>query len=376
MGVARVQRLFQLFGATQARGHSEVYARLSEAAASDAELLELMLEAPADQRWPSLLFAAVNLLLARDPAADLAAYYAIHGGQRAVDAGLAVAFRKFWTGRREAISHLLRTRSTQTNEVRRCVALRLGLEHVAAHWPGPFALVEVGASAGLNLVFDRYGYSLGGGAPASGASPVILRSRVIGAAGESLFGPAPGITSRVGVDLQPVDLDDPESRAWLEAFIWPEQTDELATLRGAIELARSNGGVVLKSGDAVRDTARIIGDLPGEAPVVVFTASLMSYLDADARTAFQAQLQAAAARRPVAWVFAEGPGLMATLDLDVPALAGPLGRNLTNYVVGASLFGASSNTRLLALCDAYLRWVAPARGPGDDFQWVSGLPEP
>jgi hypothetical protein len=49
---------------------------------------------------------------------------------------------------------------------------------------------------------------------------------------------------------------------------------------------------------ATADTARLPGDLPGREPVVVFTASLLSYLTASARTAFAAQLRQAAGQRP------------------------------------------------------------------------------
>jgi hypothetical protein len=71
----------------------------------------------------------------------------------------------------------------------------------------------------------------------------------------------------------------------------------------------------------------------------VFTASLPSYLDTDARTAFLAQLREVAARRPVAWVFAASSGLLATTDLDLPALNGPRARRNSHYPIGTSVHG-------------------------------------
>jgi hypothetical protein len=118
------------------------------------------------------------------------------------------------------------------------VALRLGLSHVSQRWPGSLALTEVGASAGLNLRFDRYRYRVGGQETAPGpASPVLISCELRGGAPAGqvpgqVLGPAPQITSRLGIDRQPVALADPGERAWLEAFIWPEDVDGLATLRG------------------------------------------------------------------------------------------------------------------------------------------------
>src|SRR5215475_14194372 len=90
-----LRRLFRFFAATQGHGRSPVYELLSEAVVGDDDLLDPLLSAPADQRRPSLLFAAVNLLLTEHPAAELAAYYPIHGGLRPPDSGLAPAFSAF-----------------------------------------------------------------------------------------------------------------------------------------------------------------------------------------------------------------------------------------------------------------------------------------
>ena len=252
------------------------------------------------------------------------------------------------------------------------MALRLGVDHVHRHWPGPVALVEVGASAGLNLLFDRYRYRFNGEAAATtGTSSVVVSSELRGSSGTDLFRTPPRITRRLGIDQHPVDLSDPDARAWLEAFTWPEQIEERATLRDAVDLAAATAAVSVVTGDATTDTARILAELPGREPVVVFTASLLSYLTTPARTAFVSQLEEAARRRPVAWVFAEAPGLLATTSLDVAALRGPLAQRNSRYLIGAGLRGAGQRCdQLLGLADPYLRWVSPARGPEDDFRWI------
>jgi hypothetical protein len=376
--VERLRGLFRFFAATQCRGHSLVYETLSEGVAGDDSLLDLLMRTPSDQRRPSLLFAAVNHLLAAHPGAALAAYYPVHGGRRAVDDQVVRVFAAFCVEHAEELGRLLRTRSTQTNEIRRCAALRLGLGHVRVHWPGPVALAEVGASAGLNLLFDRYRYRVAGqeadgqqSAPAA-AAPVLIACELRGGGSVGqVLPPAPGITARLGIDQQPVQLADPAARAWLEAFIWPEDVDGLATLRGAIDLAVSTGTVPVVAGDAAADTARLLAALPGREPVAVFTATLLSYLDDAARDAFLGQLDEVARQRPVAWIFAEAPGLVARTGLGVPALAGPLGRRNALSAVGVSLRRPGHHDdSLLAMADPYLRWLAPARGQADDFQWL------
>ncbi|GAB3911827.1 hypothetical protein GCM10011575_47910 [Microlunatus endophyticus] len=370
----RLKRLFRVFTGAHGDGRSLVYEAVCGAIVNDdlPDVLDLLLDAPEAQRRPSLLFAAINLLLQQRLDAELAGYYAIHGGGRAVDARLVPAVAKFCREHTDQLLPILRERSTQTNEIRRSLALRLGFDEVRRYWPGRLALVEVGASAGLNLRFDLYSYRANGiRASQAGRSAVVVTSEVRGGVGIDLLSGTPKISSRLGIDQRPVDLSDPDARLWLEAFIWPEQIDELTTLRGAIELATSRR-VEVVAADATTETAQILSTLPGREPVVVFTASLLSYLSTADRAAFVSQLDAAAVHRPVAWVFAEAPGLLATTDLDIPALRGPLARRNSQYVVGASLRkpGKSDNDRLLALADPYVRWLAPARDETDDFAWA------
>ncbi|MDH6140008.1 hypothetical protein P3T35_002016 [Kitasatospora sp. GP30] len=369
-----LRTLFRFFARTQCQGRSPLYALLSETVAADDALLGLLLATPASQRRPSLLFAAVNHLLRDRTGHQLAAYYPIHGGERPVDEQAPAAFRAFCAEHPDELAELLATRNTQTNEIRRCFALRLGLRRIAAHWPGPLTLLEVGTSAGLNLHFDRYGYRLGEqSADSGGGAPLTLSTTVRGGGpADQLLGETPVVAHRIGADLEPVDLAaDPAAGPWLEAFIWPEQVRELATLRAAIELARREPHPLVRA-DAVRDTARLIAEMPGEQPVVVFTASLLSYLDAPARERFTAQLSAAARTRKVAWLFTEAPGLVARTDVAAAALAGPLRDTGEVYAVGISLRGgAERRDEVLALADPYLEWIAPAQGEADDFSWAA-----
>ena len=122
----------------------------------------------------------------------------------------------------------------QTNEVGRSAALMAGLLCVAARYDLPMALYELGASAGLNLVLDRYGYRLGDREAGDMRSPLILQPE--------WEGPAPpaarvDIAFRRGVDLNPLDIANAQDRERLLAYVWPDQAARLAQLEAAIGLA-------------------------------------------------------------------------------------------------------------------------------------------
>lgn len=110
----------------------------------------------------------------------------------------------------------------------------------------PLALVEIGASAGLNLLWDKYGYtydSLGHfGRP---DYPVQIRCSLIGRKVPLIPSDLPFVQLRSGIDIHPISITDPEEVRWLRALIWPEHTDRAVLLANAVTIARLDPPVVM-----------------------------------------------------------------------------------------------------------------------------------
>jgi hypothetical protein len=130
-------------------------------------------------------------------------------------------------------------RPPQTNEVGRANALFAGVLAFVQRFPLPVALFELGASAGLNLNMDRFGYDLGGARVGDPGSPLELRP--------DWSGPPPPevrveVVERRGVDLTP--LDALRDRDRLLAFVWADQSARIAQLGAALDVARAHPPVV------------------------------------------------------------------------------------------------------------------------------------
>jgi hypothetical protein len=169
-------------------------------------------------------------------APELAAWYPSAGGTTDPEPGSPRAWsalRQTLAGQRDAIREWLGW-PPQTNEVGRAAALIGGLLYLTARADLPVRLVEVGASAGLNLRADRFFVPGDSGTYGDPDSPVALSHGWQGAAPPA--GPVE-VVSRVGGDIAPIDPASPEGRLRLTAYVWPDQADRLARLRGAIAVA-------------------------------------------------------------------------------------------------------------------------------------------
>jgi hypothetical protein len=131
----------------------------------------------------------------------------------------------------------------QTNEVRRSSALLPGFLTIAALTGKPLVLSEVGASAGLNLQWDRYSYRLGDFCWGD-TSPVDLAPRWEGP-------PPPSaqieVAERAGCDLNPLDPASEDDRLRLFSYIWADQQDRLDRTAAALEMATASGLKVEKA---------------------------------------------------------------------------------------------------------------------------------
>ncbi len=228
----RIAATFRNFGEHEAPANrSALYQRLSFVVADDPELCRLAGETQRGQPQPNMLFAAVQYLLENQPGDPLAAYYPSVGGHDPADPG--PAFTAFCEANREAIIPILKTRMVQTNEVRRSALLLPAFATIAAETARPLALIEIGPSAGLNLLFDRYRYDYGGGLTlGDAASPVLLDCESRGAP-LPLAGGVPAVASRCGIDLNPLDVTDAGDLRWLKALVWPEHDDRRGLLTAA-----------------------------------------------------------------------------------------------------------------------------------------------
>ena len=171
---------FRHFGEEECRGSSPLYQRLSLAAARDPEVLGLLAAARGTQRRPNLLFAAVQYLLLRGDPHPLGRFYPSLGAARAWGDPWPV-FRDFVLARRAEFQALIARRRAQTNEVRRSAVLYPAIALAAWELGGPVALLEAGAAAGLNLLFDRYWFDYeAAGTAGDPASPVRASCQVRG----------------------------------------------------------------------------------------------------------------------------------------------------------------------------------------------------
>ncbi|UPW00615.1 DUF2332 domain-containing protein [Halorussus gelatinilyticus] len=278
-------------------GTSPLYERLARGVAADPDLLDLA-SAPPDDRSPAhLLFAAVQFLLLSGNESSLADFYPTvtdHPTDPA-ERDPVPAFREFCLSNADAIRNLTTTRRTQTNSVRRCAALLPAFEEVSRHASRgcardarePLALVEVGPSAGLNLLWDRYGYDYGpGGRYGTLDSPVRVESTVH-EGDPPLPENAPPVASRVGVDLNPLDVTDDADARWLRSLVWPEHDDRHRTLRSAIRVAREHPPD-LREGDALDLLPTVLAEIPDDRPVCLFDTQVRYQLDEAARDRFDA----------------------------------------------------------------------------------------
>ena len=269
---------------------SPMYAELLDRCAADIEaggVVADVLAGHEDDPGPSALalrlLGSVHRLVLERRAGALAAYYPSVGGTWDRDRAWPELTRLLAEQPGDVRAWL--DRPPQTNEVGRAAALMGGLLRLRHRLP--VRLFEIGSSAGLNLLVDRFCYRDDAGRTfGDPASPVHLDAAWAGRP----LDPWPGleVVERLGSDVMPIDAGTTQGRLALTAYVWPDQRQRLERLRGALALARRHPVEVRRC--AAR---RMVADLRVRrgAVTVLWHSVMWQYLDRDQQRAVTASIE-------------------------------------------------------------------------------------
>lgn len=194
-------------------------------------------------------------------------------------------------------------RVPQTNEIGRAAALQAALMVLAHDYHRPFDLFEIGASAGLNLNLARYAYDLGG--VAAGAADSAVRIAPLWRGSPPPDAPVVVASAR-GVDLYPLDVQDPDACERLASFIFADQPDRHQRLDSALSIARRHPPQVDRGDAAAWLAAQLAAPGLSGRHRVVLHSMVLQYLSARDRTAIEATVRragmAATTDRPFACI--------------------------------------------------------------------------
>ncbi len=322
----------------------ELIARLADDIEARGPTLALVGNWPTNPRADAVALRVAGalhdaVLTGRD--AQLAALYPAQNPNRRMDDVWPVA-RAFIEREHAWVSDFIRS-PPQTNETRRAIALLAGFLTFANEWRGPIDTLELGASAGLNLNWDRFAYRTASWSW-GGPSPVTIDTQWSGPAPPNV---QPHIRNRAACDQNPLDIRDATQRLRLKSYIWADQPDRLARFDGAVELAIANDTRVDRADAGAWLTQKLASRAP-DAATLVYHSVFLQYPPRETREqiidAIRNAGAQASASAPIAW-----------LRLEPEPLTDGV-RDSPRFVVDLHIWPAGER-RVLAFTDGHVRSV-------------------
>lgn len=265
---------------------------------------------------PMLLSAAIHREILRSNPSfhGLAAYYPTVGGKKDLDTrAIGAELRRLILAHGEVLGEFLQQAAVQTNETARGICWVLPLSYLA--WP-EIVLADLGCSAGLNLVADQRHYRLRG-ARADNGDFTVGRGRdpqfSVTTSGDFVSpdqSGLPGIRARIGCDLHPFSLKNPEDELTLSSFVWGDQPQRLLRLQEGIralhEVRKSAAPVQLMRADLPSHLSSFLNGTVSshpKLPLVIYNTYLTPYLEDKGKSLGQQLGQWAVAQdRPILWL--------------------------------------------------------------------------
>ena len=221
-------------------------------------------------------------------------HYLVLGGEAQWDDPLAE--------HQEFLARFVADQGVQTNEVQRSWVLAPLLLRVAERTGvSTLDLVELGPSAGLNLVWDRYRYAYEAGEWGPERAAVRLTGEERGPVPARLLEGEVSVRGRVGIDRSPIDVTSEEGARLLRSFVWAGQTERLERLDRAIDALRADPPELVR-GDFVEELPEVLAAQPLDGLTVVFQTAALGYVGDQGRKRVREALETAGAERPLAFV--------------------------------------------------------------------------
>ncbi|WP_214712772.1 MULTISPECIES: DUF2332 domain-containing protein [unclassified Exiguobacterium] len=270
------------FAERECRDSSPLYESLAIHISMDDELLEICKVARGGQPIPNLLFGAVHYLLMQGTDHPVKEYYPSMVSDPKPYPESFESFKPFCLTYRNEIESIISSKLVQTNEVRRCTYLypAFGLVHQKTN--KPLALIEIGTSgAGLQLLWDQYAYSYGTEDVIGDVqSQLNIRSELVGELMPPLSQTPAPVASRIGLDLNIVDLENEDERLWLKSLIWPEHGERLEMFERASSYIGEQA-IDFIEGDRISRLSGLVENIPEGSTLCIFHTHVANQMTID-----------------------------------------------------------------------------------------------
>ena len=273
MKMTDISERFKNFAEWECKGSSELYEYLSRKIAEDNEMLELSSFAQDGQPIPNLFLGSVHYLLQKKGNEHKLSNYYRSMVEHPCEVNESFKFFKNFceTYRAEIIS-ILKEKIVQTNEVRRCAYLYPTFSYIYNKMNRPLALIEIGTSAGFQLLWDKYSYSYHTGESyGSIGSNVEIKSNLKGDKTPFFLPDIPPVSHRFGLDLHINDVTNSEDFLWLNSLIWPEHKERRELFEQAVKcITQFKSELSFIEGDGVELLSQIVNQIPQNAVICIF----------------------------------------------------------------------------------------------------------
>jgi hypothetical protein len=298
------------------------YSALVDALADSALACQLLGEARPEQRNPMLVLAALHYhALTGDP--ELTPLYHERTEHSPVD--FATSIRTVLERRPELVRDQLH-RSTQTNEPGRSAVLASVLAELNGRGVTDVHLIDVGTSMGLNLYPDFYRINEGAGDGVAISTEYLEPNTAPSALAR--------IHQRIGIDLHPLDPDDPDDVLWLKACLWPEQPERAARLDDVLGEMKLWPRATRLRGSALNRIDEALDLCTPDAQPVIFHSWVAAYFSPEDQVRWREKILSHVRTRAL-WVYLEHP--WAVKGLQPPAPSSPAPRAGATQVVVCEL---------------------------------------